>query len=128
MGMELEFKLAVPSPAALEQILFDKQVAEMRQGDYQTLQMATIYYDTPDKKLTQRCWTLRLRQENEKFVATIKTPAEGNNKARGEWSVESCRMQDALPLLIEAGAQNNTVEEMRNAMEVLARVLGDVLY
>jgi stage II sporulation protein P len=31
-------------------------------------------------------------------------------------------------MLIEAGAQNNTVEEMRNAMEVLARVLGDVLY
>ena len=31
-------------------------------------------------------------------------------------------------LLIEAGAQTNTVEEMRNAMEVLAQVLGDVLY
>ncbi len=31
-------------------------------------------------------------------------------------------------MLIEAGAQTNTVEEMRNAMEVLARVLSDVLY
>ena len=31
-------------------------------------------------------------------------------------------------MLIEAGAQTNTVEEMRSAMEVLARVLGDVLY
>lgn len=31
-------------------------------------------------------------------------------------------------MLIEAGAQTNTVEEMRNAMEVLARVLTDVLY
>ena len=31
-------------------------------------------------------------------------------------------------MLIEAGAQTNTVEEMRNAMEVLARILGDVLY
>ncbi len=31
-------------------------------------------------------------------------------------------------MLIEAGAQTNTVEEMRNAMEVLARVLADVLY
>lgn len=31
-------------------------------------------------------------------------------------------------MLIEAGAQTNTVEEMRNAMEVLARVLCDVLY
>lgn len=31
-------------------------------------------------------------------------------------------------MLIEAGAQTNTVEEMRGAMEVLARVLADVLY
>ena len=31
-------------------------------------------------------------------------------------------------MLIEAGAQTNTVEEMRNAMEVLARVLAGVLY
>lgn len=30
-------------------------------------------------------------------------------------------------MLIEAGAQTNTVEEMRNAMEVLARVICDVL-
>ena len=31
-------------------------------------------------------------------------------------------------MLIEAGAQTNTVEEMRNAMEVLARVIADVIY
>ncbi|MBR4139760.1 MAG: stage II sporulation protein P [Lachnospiraceae bacterium] len=31
-------------------------------------------------------------------------------------------------MLVEAGAQTNTVEEMRNAMEVLAKVLADVLY
>ena len=30
-------------------------------------------------------------------------------------------------LLIEAGAQTNTVEEMRNAMEVLADTLDNVL-
>lgn len=31
-------------------------------------------------------------------------------------------------MLIEAGAQTNTVEEMRNAMEVLAKILDGVLY
>ena len=31
-------------------------------------------------------------------------------------------------MLVEAGAQTNTVEEMRRAMEVLARILSDVLY
>ena len=30
-------------------------------------------------------------------------------------------------LLIEAGAQTNTVEEMKNAMEVLAETLDNVL-
>ena len=30
-------------------------------------------------------------------------------------------------LLIEAGAQTNTVEEMKNAMEVLADILNEVL-
>ena len=30
-------------------------------------------------------------------------------------------------LLIEAGAQNNTVEELKNAMELLANVLEEVL-
>ncbi len=30
-------------------------------------------------------------------------------------------------LLVEAGAQNNTVEEVKNAMEILANVLGEVL-
>ena len=30
-------------------------------------------------------------------------------------------------LLIEAGAQTNTVEEMRNAMDLLANILNDVL-
>ena len=36
---------------------------------------------------------------------------------------------DLMPrmLLIEAGAQTNTVEEMQNAMEVLADLLNDVL-
>ena len=104
MGMELEFKLAVSNPALLEQILFDKEVAELRRGDYTLLQMATIYYDTPDNRLRQRRWTLRLRQENETFVATIKTPAAGPGKARGEWAVEASGIRGAIPQLLEQGA------------------------
>ena len=64
MGMELEFKLSVQTPALLEQILFDKEVAQVRQSDYRLLNMATVYYDTPDRRLSALRWTLRLRQEN----------------------------------------------------------------
>ena len=96
MGVEYELKYAAKR-AHIDRIRADFPGVE-------TLQMATTYYDTPDKKLSQRCWTLRLRQENEKFVATIKTPAEGKHKARGEWAVEAQHMQEALPRLVEAGA------------------------
>lgn len=102
MGMELEYKLAVRDPALLEQILFDPQVAEVRQGGYQLMDMATIYYDTADSLLRQRQWTLRLRQENSRLVATLKTPGQG--RERGEWECEAGSIQAALPLLTAAGA------------------------
>ena len=65
MGIELEYKLAVPGEALLEQILFDPQVAQVRREPYRLLNMATIYYDTRDRRLRTLRWTLRLRQENE---------------------------------------------------------------
>ena len=102
MGIELEFKLAVSSPALLEAILFDPQVKEVRRGDYQLYHMATIYYDTPDRRLGTLRWTLRLRQENNTLVATLKTPAQGN--IRGEWSCQAANIREAVPVLLETGA------------------------
>lgn len=111
MGMELEYKLAVPNPALLEQILFDKEVATVRQGDYRLLHMGTVYYDTQDRRLANLRWTLRLRQENELLIATLKTPGEGH--ARGEWAVRAYNIRDAIPLLLEEGAP----QELANLLE-----------
>lgn len=108
MGTELEFKLAVPSPVLLERILFDHQVAQVRQEDFRLLNMATIYYDTPDHQLQTLRWTLRLRQENDALVATLKTP--GHGRVRGEWNCPATTIQDAIPLLLEAGAPENLPE------------------
>ena len=102
MGIELEYKLAVANPAQLEQVLFDPQVKEVQVGDYQIFEMATIYYDTPDRRLGTLRWTLRLRQENNQLVATLKTPYQG--KIRGEWSCEAANIQEAVPVLLETGA------------------------
>ena len=102
MGMELEFKLAVPQPLLLETILSDPIVTQVRQGDFRLLNMATVYYDTPDGRLRQRRWTLRLRQENDRPVATLKTPGQG--RARGEWSCEVPSIEAALEPLLEQGA------------------------
>lgn len=102
MGVELEYKLAVANPMVLEQILFDPQIAEVRQGGYDMIAMATIYYDTPDKRLSSRHWTLRLRQENDRLVATLKTP--GPDRSRGEWECPAPSIQAAIPMLLETGA------------------------
>ena len=102
MGMELEFKLAVPQPMLLEKILSDPIVAQVQQDGFRLLNMATVYYDTPDGRLRQRHWTLRLRQENDRQVATLKTPGQG--RARGEWSCEAISIETALEPLLEQGA------------------------
>ena len=108
MGIELEYKLAVPNPALLDEILFDKEIAAVRQGDYHLLKMSTAYYDTPDRKLSALRWTLRLRQENETLVATLKTPTEG--RARGEWECPASGIREALPKLLEQGAPAQLTE------------------
>lgn len=102
MGMELEYKLAVPTPALLEQILFDPEIAKARRGGYRMIAMSTVYYDTPDRRLSSRRWTLRLRQENDDLVATLKTPGQG--RARGEWECRARSIQEAIPQLLDAGA------------------------
>lgn len=104
MATELELKLAVPSPAVLEQVLFDPELAQVRQGGYGLLDMATVYYDTADRSLAQKRWTLRLRQENDRLVATVKTPAEGPGKARNEWECDAPTIDAALPRLVQQGA------------------------
>jgi len=102
MATELEFKLAVQTPALLEQILFDAQITQIRTEPFRLLEMATVYYDTPERDLKQRKWTLRLRQENFDLIATLKTP--GTGRARGEWSCPAVSITEALPLLVGAGA------------------------
>ena len=115
MAIELEYKLAVPSAALLEQILFDKQLAEVRTEGFRMYDMATVYYDTADRVLKQKRWTLRLRQENHLLVATLKTPAGG--RARAEYECEAASIPAAIPLLLAQGAP-----------EALGELDGDALH
>ena len=109
MGKELEFKLAVPDTRVLETILFDKEVAAVRQGNYALYDMATIYYDTDTRALSAKKWTLRLRQENFDLIATVKTPA-GEDHTRGEWSCKAQSIEEALPVLVELGAPGELLQ------------------
>src|SRR2546423_4685157 len=49
--------------------------------------LLSTYYDTPDLLLKKRALTLRVREQNGRFVQTVKAgdPAGGNFLSRGEW-------------------------------------------
>ncbi len=94
MGREFEVKYAA-DPAA------QAHIRAAFPGDWQTIEMATTYYDTPAKDLGRRFWTLRRRYENGKSVCTVKTPDK--NGGRGEWETECDRIVDAIPELCKLG-------------------------
>ena len=118
MGKELEYKLAVPDTRVLEAILFDKKIAAVRQGNYALYDMATIYYDTADRALSAKKWTLRLRQENFDLIATVKTPV-GEDHTRGEWSCKAQSIEEAIPELVKLGAPEELTALTANGVQPL---------
>lgn len=74
MATEFEIKLRAGNVRQLEKILKDPQVAGHALEKLREIHMKTTYYDTADGALTARRWMLRVRQENEKSVVTMKTP------------------------------------------------------
>lgn len=108
MGVEFELKF---------QATQEKQAALMQQfaGPWETISMATTYYDTPDRILGNRKMTLRCRLENGEAVCTVKTPEIGG--ARGEWDCRCDDIHKALPELCKLGGPDilltlNDLEEV----------------
>lgn len=94
MAKEFEVKYRV-SPEAFSRLEADF-------GPFREITMETTYYDTPDKILSARRWTLRRRMENGVSVCTLKTPGQG--LARGEWETECPDIRGAIPKLLALGA------------------------
>lgn len=93
MGVELELKYKA-NEAALQAI----EEAFPQPGI--TLQMHTVYYDTPNGALSARRYTLRKRLENGVSVCTLKTPAR---QGRNEWEVACDSIEAAIPELCKLG-------------------------
>lgn len=68
---------------------------------FTSIAMVTAYYDTADRALGQRHWTLRRRLENGRSVCTVKTPMRDGS--RGEWEVECGSIEAAIPELCKLG-------------------------
>ena len=103
MATEFEIKLRAGNVRQLEKILKDPQVAGHALEKLREIHMKTTYYDTADGALTARRWMLRVRQENEKSVVTMKTPGVGY--ARGEWECEGDSPEAAIETLIGRGGR-----------------------
>ena len=102
MATEFEIKLRAKSVEQLGEILRDAQVVKFAQEKLREIHMRTTYFDTADGALSERRWMLRVRQENEKSVVTMKTPGEGY--VRGEWECEG-KTPEELLTLTKAGLQ-----------------------
>lgn len=95
MGVEYELKFASTADQ-------QEAVRELMPDECRHLQMRTTYFDTPDGGLSQRKITLRLRQENDATVCTLKTPlADGG---RGEWECECENILRGIDELCKLGA------------------------
>lgn len=95
MGAEYELKFKA-DPEVL------RSVYTTFPARWQTLQMETVYYDTPSGSISARRWTLRTRLENGTRICTLKTPEQ--DRVRGEWETEADSIEAAAPVLCKLGA------------------------
>ena len=102
MATEFEIKLRAQNAQQLKTVLQDREITALAQGRLREVHMKTCYFDTADGALSARKWMLRVRQENEKSVVTMKTP--GKDHARGEWECEGKTPEAAIETLILKGA------------------------
>lgn len=97
MGKELEVKFGCTNtPESLDAL------ERVYPGHWETVTMASTYFDTAEQVLAARHWTLRLRKENSLQVITCKTPGEGS--ARNEWEAPADSLEHGLRQLIKLGA------------------------
>ena len=100
MGIEFErkFRATAAVQDAIRQAFPEEE---------QLFSMETTYYDTPDKALSSRWYTLRRRLENDRCVCTLKAPVSG--RGRGEWEVECEDIEKGILELCKLGAPRNLI-------------------
>ena len=106
MGKETEIKYALATRQAWETLLGELETRFP--GQWQTIQMETAYYDTPQGELAERRWTLRVRREDGRPILTCKTPLPDGN--RGEWEISGGSLPRDLSRLVEQGAPRELLE------------------
>ena len=106
MGKEQEWKLAVPEPALLDELLAWEGLRPLMAETPRVYRMQSAYFDAPDRRFSRRHITIRRRLENETPVVCVKVPLPGPAGCflRGEWETEGDDVAAALPRLVAQGA------------------------
>ena len=107
MGVEFELKFLAEAA--------DFELLKREADVWTAYEMATTYYDTPDRRLRTLYWTLRRRFENGVSVCTLKTPAGG--LGRNEFETECDGILDAIPLLCAMGAPEELMTYAADGIE-----------
>lgn len=100
MGIEYEWKFR-----ATDTLL--EEINKAFPAEERLFAMETTYYDTPDKALSSRWYTLRRRLENDRSVCTLKATVSSNG--RSEWEVECDDIEQAILKLCKLGAPANLI-------------------
>ncbi len=102
--MEIEIKLGPLTMQQVGDIFCDIKRLPVN-GPARAIKMQTTYYDTPEGYFRQNRQTLRLRQEDDVFVCTFKTAAEGISRL--ELDCQAKTIEEGAALL----AQNPELPE-----------------
>ena len=104
LGIELEYKLHITDQTELERVLVSEEIEAVRITPWKETRMKTTYFDTADRRFSERHWTLRHRTENGIGIVCLKTPLP-DRCARGEWQIEAdAPSLDAIERLLQCGA------------------------
>lgn len=106
MGTEMEWKLAVPETAVLDQIAAWEGLKPLQSEPFRHYEMQSAYFDTPERLFAQLRMTVRCRRENEEAVVCVKAPlpGEGDPFLHGEWETAGTDPVQAFPALVGGGA------------------------
>ncbi len=106
MALELEYKYAA-TPEILEKIAADF-------SGFRKIEMRTTYYDTESGCLSAMRATLRLRQENDTSICTLKLPRPDGH--REEWECEAATIEAGLAKISQAaGLPDGPLKEVCGA-------------
>lgn len=106
MAQELEFKYGLSDQAHFGALL--DTLKHIFPGNWEKIKMETDYYDTWDRQLSAKRWTLRIRNEGGLSVLACKTPGQG--RARSEWEVPEGTLPEGLTALVRRGAPDELMD------------------